>query len=191
MDEPDAAARRRDRIVDAAIGVFLRYGYARATMGDIAQAAGLTRPTLYVTFPDKERIFAAVVEKMIADKLEEIRGGLPRRSTLETKLQFACDAWAADGYDLVQAHPDAADMFDLGFKSVCAGYDKFGGLLADLLREPLTTSRLELRAEEVARTIVFAMRGFKDIAASGDELREMIAIHVRLVASAIELRLSP
>ncbi|MES0101866.1 TetR/AcrR family transcriptional regulator [Mesorhizobium sp. M0019] len=35
-------------------------------VGDIAQASGLTRPTLYLTFPDKERVFEAVVETMIS-----------------------------------------------------------------------------------------------------------------------------
>jgi AcrR family transcriptional regulator len=168
--------------------VFLRYGYARTTMGDITQAAGLTRPTLYVTFPDKEQIFTAVVDKMIADKLTEIREGLPRLKALEKKLRFACDAWAADGYELVQAHPDAADMFDLGFKSVCAGYDKFGALLAELLDAPLKRSSLALSPADVARTIVFAMRGFKDAATSGAEMRELIANHVELTAAAIESR---
>jgi AcrR family transcriptional regulator len=186
MIESATAAARKEQIVDAAIGVFLRYGYARATMGDIAQAAGLTRPTLYVTFPDKEQIFTAVVDKMIADKLAEIREGLPRLKTLEKKLRFACDAWAADGYELVRAHPDAADMFDLGFKSVCAGYDKFGALLADLLDPPLKRSSLDLSPADVARTIVFAMRGFKDAATSSAEMRQLIANHVKLTAAAIE-----
>jgi len=53
MTESNAAMARRDDIVRAAIGVFLRYGYARTTMRDIAQATGLTRPTLYLTFPTK------------------------------------------------------------------------------------------------------------------------------------------
>ena len=187
MTESNAAMARRDDIVRAAIGVFLRYGYARTTMRDIAQATGLTRPTLYLTFPDKERIFTAVVEKMIDDKLTEIRGGLQRQKTLETKLRFACNAWAAEGYELVQAHPDAADMFDLGFKSVCAGYDQFGELLAEILDEPLGRSSFELSARDAARTIVFAMRGFKDVATSGAEMRNLIEVHVKLVAGAIEL----
>jgi AcrR family transcriptional regulator len=186
MTESNAAMARRDDIIRAAIGVFLRYGYARTTMRDIAQAAGLTRPTLYLTFPDKERIFAAVVEKMIDDKLTEIRGGLQRQKTLETKLRFACNAWAAEGYELVQAHPDAADMFDLGFKSVCAGYDQFGELLAEILDEPLGRSSFELSARDAARAIVFAMRGFKDVATSGAEMRRLIEVHVKLVAGAIE-----
>ena len=116
MTESATAAARREQIADAAIGVFLRYGYARTTMGDIAQSAGLTRPTLYVTFPEKEQIFTAVVDKMIADKLTEIREGLPHLKTLEKKLRFACNAWAADGYEFVQAHPDAADMFRSRFQ---------------------------------------------------------------------------
>ena len=186
MTESNAAMARRDDIVRAAIGVFLRYGYARTTMRDIAQATGLTRPTLYLTFPDKERIFTAVVEKMIDDKLTEIRGGLQRQKTLETKLRFACNAWAAEGYELVQAHPDAADMFDLGFKSVCAGYDQFGELLAEILDEPLGRSSFELSARDAARAIVFAMRGFKDVATSGAEMRRLIEVHVELVAGAIE-----
>jgi AcrR family transcriptional regulator len=180
------ATARREQIIDAATGVFLRYGYARTTMSDIAQAVGLTRPTLYVAFSDKERIFTAVVEKMIADKLAEIREGLLRQKTLKEKLSFACNAWSADGYKLVQAHPDAADMFDLGFKSVCAGYDEFAKLLADILDEPLKRSELPLSPEGVAHTIVFAMKGFKDTATSGDGLCEMIAIHLMLVAAAIE-----
>src|SRR5579871_4318256 len=150
MTEATAATARRDDIVRAAVDVFLRYGYARTTMGDIARAAGLTRPTLYLTFPDKERIFAAVVEKMIDDKLVEIRSALAHHRTLERKLRFACDAWAAEGYELVQAHPDAADMFDLGFKSVCAGYDKFGELLAEILDKPLGRSNLDLSARDAA-----------------------------------------
>ncbi len=186
MSESNAATARREQIVDAAIGVFLRYGYARTTMGDIAKAAGLTRPTLYVTFPDKERIFTAVVEKMITDKLAEIREGLPRQKTLEEKLRFACNAWAAEGYELVHAHPDAADMFDLGFKSVCAGYNEFGELLAELLAEPLRQSSFDLSSSEVARSIVLAMKGFKDTATSGAELRKLIAIHTKLVAGAVK-----
>jgi hypothetical protein len=86
---------------------------------------------------------------------------------------------------LVKAHPDAADMFDLGFKSVCSSYDKFGVLLSEILDEPLRQSALDLSPSEAARTIVYAMRGFKDFATSGAEIRELIAIHIKIVTAAI------
>ena len=62
-------------------------------MADIAQAAGLSRPTLYLEFPDKDAIFHAVVDAMVADKLTEIRQGLPGYRGFKAKLRFACEAW--------------------------------------------------------------------------------------------------
>ena len=57
---------------------------------------------------------------------------------------------------------------------------------AELLDAPLKRSSLDLSPADVARTIVFAMRGFKDAATSGVEMRELIADHVKLAAAAIE-----
>src|SRR5882762_6933784 len=118
----EATSTRRDQVVQAAIGVFLRYGYARTTMADIAQAAGLSRPTLYLTFPDKEGVFRAVIETMVAAKLATIRAGLTAQSSLEAKLRFACEAWGAEGFELVLTNPDAKDMFDVRFAPVREGY---------------------------------------------------------------------
>lgn len=186
MSESSAAAARRVDIVRAATEVFLRYGYARTTMSDIARAAGLTRPTLYLTFPDKEHIFAAVLETLADDKLTEIRKGLPRRKSLEAKLHYACMSWAAEAYEIVKAHPDAVDMFDFRFPTVCASYTRFAELLADLLAAPLQASGLPMSPLDAARTIAFATRGFKEIAASSADMRRLTEHHVKLVARALE-----
>jgi AcrR family transcriptional regulator len=178
---------RRTRIIAAATGVFLRYGFAKTTMVDIAEATSLTRPTLYQEFPDKESVFHAVVDDMVAKKLEEIRAGLGRRTTLEAKLRFACDAWGAEGFDMVRAHPDAADMFELGFDSVCRGYEGFGTLLEEILQEPVARSRTTQSAQEMARVMVYAIIGFKEIAKDGKDIRGLIATQVALVAAAVAL----
>ncbi|BCP53844.1 hypothetical protein K32_24610 [Kaistia sp. 32K] len=179
---------RRASVVDAATPVFLRYGFGRTTMADIAKASGLTRPTLYLTFPDKESVFQAVVETMVETKLAEVRAGTAEFPTLAGKLLYACNAWAADGYDLVQAHPDARDMFDLGFKSVCAGYQAFEDLIGDLLRNALERSPLELSTPALARSIVYALKGFKDIATDSADLRALIATHIAVVSTALQER---
>jgi AcrR family transcriptional regulator len=179
-----AASARRQHIIRVAISVFLRYGYARTTLADIAKAAGLARTALYVLFSDKEAIFSAVVETMVAEKLSGIRRGLPKKSSFEAKLRFACESWGADGFDLVQAHPDARDMFDLGFASVCGGYSAFEELLVEIIREPLRDSGLSVQAKEVAHGIAFAIKGFKDIARDGKEIRRMIGVEVILIAAA-------
>lgn len=181
----DPASVRRSHIVRAATPVFLRYGFGRTTMADIAQASGLTRPTLYLTFPDKESAFQAVVEAMIEEKMSQIRAGISDLSTVDEKLLYACNAWAAEGYELVQAHPDARDMFDLGFKSVCAAYQAFEDLVADILKEAVDRSALDLSSAKLARSIVYALKGFKDVAANSADLRTLIATHVAVVSAAL------
>ena len=52
---------KKTKILTAALSVFLRYGYRRVNMNDIAEAAGISRPALYILFRNKEEIFAGVI----------------------------------------------------------------------------------------------------------------------------------
>ncbi|MEI6487105.1 MAG: helix-turn-helix domain-containing protein [Sphingomonadales bacterium] len=61
------AEDRRSRVVAAAITAFSRHGYRRCTMADIAAAAGMSRPALYLMFCNKEAVFRAVAEALLAD----------------------------------------------------------------------------------------------------------------------------
>ena len=79
MDELAAHLARRQRVIKAGARVFLRFGFARATMGDIAEAAGMSRPALYLLFRDKEDVFEAVVAHWIEDSLARIGAGLAER----------------------------------------------------------------------------------------------------------------
>lgn len=54
-------------ILEAAGLVFFRYGYAKATMSEIAAKAGLKKASLYYYFPTKEDLFRAVIEMKRAD----------------------------------------------------------------------------------------------------------------------------
>jgi AcrR family transcriptional regulator len=52
---------RRERILRAAAAVIIRQGYDRATMGDIADEAGVSRGTVYLSFNGKEELFEALL----------------------------------------------------------------------------------------------------------------------------------
>jgi TetR/AcrR family transcriptional repressor of mexJK operon len=49
-------------ILEAAVTVFLREGYDRASVDTIAEGAGVAKQTVYNHFGDKERLFLAAVE---------------------------------------------------------------------------------------------------------------------------------
>jgi AcrR family transcriptional regulator len=53
---------RRNEIVDAAVPVFLRFGFKKTSMEAVAAAAGISRQALYLHFPNKESMFSAVVD---------------------------------------------------------------------------------------------------------------------------------
>jgi AcrR family transcriptional regulator len=178
-------ASRRDRILAAATEVFLRYGHARTTMNDVASEAGISRPALYLVFQRKEDIFAAVIDRLIEDELRRYREAFSRLRSLDKKLHFCCEQWAGHGYDLTKAHPDARDVFNLAFPPVKQMYSTLEAFLADLLRDAVSASKLKTTPEELARVLIFGMRGFKDIAEDGDHMRRLIALQVNLVLRAV------
>ncbi|MCX4749913.1 TetR/AcrR family transcriptional regulator [Kitasatospora sp. NBC_01287] len=53
------AATQRERLLDGVVHTVAAYGYARARVSDICQAAGVTRPVFYEQFSGKEDAFLA------------------------------------------------------------------------------------------------------------------------------------
>ena len=74
--ESPAPPRRRkgeqtaERILDAAEALFAERGYAGATLRDVASQVGLRTPSLYNHFPNKESLYAAVLERGISPVLD-------------------------------------------------------------------------------------------------------------------------
>ena len=52
---------RQERILDAAAAVFIRLGYDKTTMSDIAEEAGASRRTIYLYFKGKEELFEGLL----------------------------------------------------------------------------------------------------------------------------------
>ena len=57
---PTEAAQLTERLRKAAVETFLDHGYDGTTMETVAQAAGITKSTLYSRYPDKRALFIAV-----------------------------------------------------------------------------------------------------------------------------------
>jgi TetR/AcrR family transcriptional regulator, regulator of autoinduction and epiphytic fitness len=59
-------------ILQAAIQEFLRHGYAATSMDKIAQAAKVSKATVYSHFEDKENLFNMVIQDLVKDKFQTI-----------------------------------------------------------------------------------------------------------------------
>jgi len=171
-------------VVEAATGVFLRYGLARTTMGDIATAARISRPALYLVFPSKDDVFAAVIRNMDATWHAELAAALEREPTRAARLRHACSEWAAHGIGLVERYPDAKDLFDLRFAAVREMYEHFELLVAGLLDEA-TSARLGATPRELARSLIYAMRGIRSAATSAEDATRLAELQVSVLVAAL------
>lgn len=76
---------KKAQIVEAARSLFLEQGYARATMSSLAERAGVSPTTLYKHYPEKDALFAAVLEALAhrfaseLDKADSAKAALPSR----------------------------------------------------------------------------------------------------------------
>lgn len=62
----------RARLLDAAADVVARRGYERASVDEIAEAAGLSKGTLYWNFASKAELFQALLEERVDRPLDEV-----------------------------------------------------------------------------------------------------------------------
>ena len=61
----DLAGDIKSRILDAAQRIFLKRGYQNASVGEIAEMAPASKPTIYSHFDGKEALFGEVVARVI------------------------------------------------------------------------------------------------------------------------------
>ena len=64
------AHERRTQLLDVAIEVFAARGYHGASMNQVAEAAGVTKPVLYQHFPSKRELYREVLED-VGSRLED------------------------------------------------------------------------------------------------------------------------
>ena len=89
---PDSA--RRERILAAALEVFGRYGFRKASMDEIARSADMSRQGLYLRFASKDELFRAAVRQELETALVEVSRSLDAEGVaLEPRVVGAMDAW--------------------------------------------------------------------------------------------------
>jgi AcrR family transcriptional regulator len=109
-EESSAVARRRltkderrARIMTAAAGVFAERGYDAASLDEIAEAAGISKPVIYDHFESKRELHISLLdshfEEFLAFMSERVVGG----STPEERLARGFDAFL----EFVENHPYA------------------------------------------------------------------------------------
>ena len=182
---------KEEKVITAARDVFMRYGFKRATMSDLADAAQISRPALYLIFSSKEEVFRSLVTRIFNELLREVREGLSKNDSVAGKLTFAFEIWCVRPFEMIQVSPDAKDILESGYEFAAEitlqAFSDFETILSDILR-PLMTSRAEktLSSEQLAHILATAVQGFKESATSVIQLRDMIEGLITIVVAGLQ-----
>lgn len=99
-------AHSRAALLAAARRLFAEHGFHGASVGDIADAAGLRKPSLFHHFATKEALYRAVMEELFAELAEAIVGPVAAKGSYAERLDVVNDALV----DFFAAKPEAARL---------------------------------------------------------------------------------
>lgn len=186
--------RKREAVFEAAADVFSRYGFRRTSMNDIAEAAGISRPALYLMFENKEDLFRQLANTRQSQAIDEAVAVLAEDAPIAERVNRAILAYERIYYEPVAGSPHGAEFLDLT-QSV-ASEDMAKGrkrLIAHLARSiaaarssgEITEPGDQMRPEEFASLLMLSVNGMKKAATSIEDFRQKIREVTRIFMASI------
>ncbi len=87
--------RKFDQVLIGARTVFMRDGFARASVDDIAREAGVSKATIYAYFPDKQLLFLEVAGMECRRQVDDVEASMTADVPVRTMLTDAGERIAA------------------------------------------------------------------------------------------------
>jgi AcrR family transcriptional regulator len=184
------ADERRQQILQAALDVFMRYGYRRTTMDDIAREVGKSRPALYLSFPNKEALLIGVVEMGHAEVFRAIEAGLPGQGSLSDKLSYVFELWSVRAFEQIARSPAASELMNDNYAFASDAFERgtkrLEALLSEVIRAAVAApDALQPSAQVRARIMIAAAHGFKTVARDTQEMRAFLHDLVRMTVAGL------
>lgn len=197
-DHPATADdQKRRRILEGAAKVFLAYGIQRTTMDDIAKAAEMSRPALYLLFRNKTDIYLALArsyfERSMADARDLLSGDGPIADRLNLVLETSIFAMMEEFTQSPHGHEILDMKNQLAVDALCAWKQTMTELVAEAFERAARDNGVDLAergysARTLADLFWDAIEGMKARVRDFDEIRRSARAIVRVVTDALEPR---
>lgn len=138
--QPSArASAKKNAVLDTTANVFAQYGFKRTTMNDIAQAAGISRPALYLMFDNKEQLFKELAAYRLDLALREAKAVLEGDGSVSSRFIDAIMIFEKTYTEPVANSPHGAELIDVNMNLatdvMSKGYARLIAALAKLLKD--------------------------------------------------------
>jgi AcrR family transcriptional regulator len=191
-----AKAARREEILDAARRVFAERGFRGTTIADIAEAAGIALGTVYLYFPSKDDLFAALNQRfteLITSAITANVRGDSLEGTVRNRVRNVFDVCGANR-DLVRlvvlnTDPDSAaekrmrDAEANRHKPMVEAFTVGGRTGVTRNADPAIMSQLVIGLVSIAVYQAFVLSDGSNAEKIFEECAEMIIAYLRPVSS--------
>jgi AcrR family transcriptional regulator len=179
---------QREAILKAATAVFLRYGFKKTSMDDVAQAAGVSRQGLYLYFDKKDVLFREALQYLVSYYISTARSVAEDRN-LSFRDRLLGVFEAVHGTAFQSASPEHA------FELLQSAQSAAGALLVQLdrdlmgivsavLAEAGAADRWEeagVTVAELSEQLLMSAKGIKASVDTLDAYRERMLTAIRIV----------
>ena len=180
---PQDSEAAQVHFIDAAEACFERYGVVKTTMEDIAKMAGVSRPTVYRHFADRDSLILAVVMRRARSLIGKAQAFIRRHETFEDQLveglMFLVKTGRRDPFVRILVSPEhletAQQIFGATDAVVDLTHEMWEPILADAEERGELNPGLDHR--EIARWLTHVeliLVGRFDLAVDDDEIRRML-----------------
>jgi AcrR family transcriptional regulator len=186
-DSGTTADPKRDAVLTSAVEVFGRYGFQKTSMEAVAKAAGISRPGLYLLFPNKEQLYRATMQGVMERAQQAMEARFADETlNAEDRIVAALDALMGP-YVETQVARDLNELLEnsgpqLG--SMFHDYQEKARATISTQLEALTPPGVlttELGADDVMDILFSAALTWKQTAATRADFRDRVRRAVRLI----------
>jgi len=186
--EPLGEARRRG-LLEAAISVFMRYGYRKTSMEEVARAAQVSRQGLYLYFATKEELFRAAVKTFLEASLQAATAVLRDPSlALEARLVRAFDEWMGRYVGMIGSGAD--DLVEAAHTLIGAMVAEHEAQFVEAVAKAMSAGGLAaayrsvgLGARALAETLTATARGLKYAGGTREAFGRGMTVAVRAMCA--------
>lgn len=182
------------QILDAALPVFVRYGFRKTSMADIAQAAGISRASLYLSFSNKEELFRAGSARAHENAMNEVISVLKADGDVIARIETAMATFQRSLITPFGNSMQAAELFKTNMELAADITLNTRAQLLEHLASHLSNAEqsgeIDLtvtgaKPKDLANMVVAAADGIKHMQGAGVELENGTRMFMRILRAAI------
>jgi AcrR family transcriptional regulator len=117
VPRPDVSEARRNKILESAIQVFTRKGFASARMDDLAAESGLSKGLLYWYFKSKEEVIIAIADFLFGAEFRRMEKLSAEGGSARACLEEFLDLFIADLRGILKVAPVIYEFYALAFRN--------------------------------------------------------------------------